>query len=141
MLRRERQSEKVRAFVNHLRARGYDRDIILPLVRAAVSKARQIARGEAEAPQPAPDPGERRTFLHLPYHPDSPSSRLVQRAWKARVSQSKFGRLSKEILNRCNYPINIERLTVAYHQSHNLGNLLSYPNLSKRNGSAVSSLI
>ena len=72
--------KKVRAFVNHLQARGYARELIIPPGMDAVAKAKQIATGSANEPTPAPDPETKRTFLHLPYHPDSPSSRLVQRA-------------------------------------------------------------
>ena len=135
------RKKRVRAFFNHLQVRGYTKEAILPILHVAITRARAIASaaGAGTAPESEPDPNTdaTRVFLHLPYHPDCPQSRDVQRAWKQRVSHPKQMRRMKNITNHMNIPIGIERLTVAYHRSHNLGNLLSYCDMKKRNGPAV----
>ena len=134
------QEQRIRRFVLHLRARGHHMEQILPLVNAAIAKVRYKASQSTDVTAPDAD-AERRIFFHLPYHPDNPRSSVVQREWKSRVSRPPFCRKFRDIRNHKGVPIGIERLTVAYHRSHNLGNLLSYRDLRKRNGPSVSSII
>ena len=135
------RQRRARAFVNHLRARGYDRDVILPLAQAAITKQRALADGSTTRTQTDPEESKKRIFLHLPYHPDNPPSRQVQREWKRRVSQPKFGPKLKDFRTHHDAKMMTERLVIAYHRSHNLGNLLSYRDISKRSGPTVSSFI
>ena len=134
------QHKRIKLFVRHLRARGYHREDIFPVVRAALEKIK--------TPPPTPvdenddeEEEEKRVFLHLPFHPDNPPSRSVQREWKLRVSRPPFSRRLRSLKNHAGKPLNLDRLTVAYHRSHNLGNLLSYRDLERRSGPTVSSLI
>ena len=151
------QQKRLSRFVLYLRARGHHQETIVPMVNAAVAKtvsvlAKQRSATDTaadvtpqspprEAPDPDPKQDEQRLFLHLPFHPDNPPSRCVQRAWKRHVSRPPFSRKFREIRNHKGVPLGFDRLTVAYHRSHNLGNLLSYRDLQKRNGPSVSSLI
>lgn len=125
-------------FLDHLRARGYHREAIMPIVRTAVARAKS-------PPPPVEttttNPNIDRVFLHLPFHPESPPSRVVQRAWKQHVSRPIWRRKLRDVKNHVGRKVGVDRLTVAYHRDLNLGNLLSYRDLSKRKGPTVSSII
>ena len=112
---------------------------ILPLIQVAMerAKATAIATEAGNTPDAVSESTKNRVFLHLPYHPDCPPSQAVQQAWKQRMSNSKHLPRSKNIKNHVGILINIEQITVTYHQSHNLDNLRLYCNLKKRNGPAV----
>ena len=133
------QVRRIRQFVIHMRARGHHTDAILPVVRAAYLKHATPTPDPPPKPQDTPPPP--RLFLHLPYHPDNPSSASVQRAWKGKVGRPPFARHLRDIRNKHGKPIGVDRMIVAYHRSHNLGNLLTYRDLTKRNGPSASSLI
>ena len=136
------QSKRIHEFVRHLRARGYHRDQIMPVVRSALDKIHApppTETGIIDLSSAKDD--EKRVFFHIPYHPDNPPSSAIQRAWKSKVSRPPFCRRLKTLRNHAGHQINLDRLTVAYHRSHNLGNLLSYRNLERRGGPTVSSLI
>ena len=136
---RDDQLRRIRQFVIHLRARGHHIDTIVPIVRSAYAK--HAAPKQDPPPEPQDTPPPPRIFVHLPFHPDNPPSSSVQRAWKRNVSRPPFARRLRSVKNKHGIPIGVDRMTVAYHRSHNLGNLLSYRDLSKRKGPSVSSLI
>ena len=92
---RDDQLRRIRQFVIHLRARGHHIDDIAPVVRAAYSK--HAAPTPEPPPMPPNAPIQPRVFIHLPYHPDNPSSAYVQRAWKSRVSRPPFARRLRDI--------------------------------------------
>lgn len=131
------QQKRIQQFVRHLRVRGYHSEEILPIVRSALDKIRAPAIEDASENEH----NKNRIFFHVPFHPDNPPSRSIQRAWKTKVGSPPFCRKLRHVKNHLGQPIGIDRLTVAYHRSHNLGNLLSYRNLERRSGPTVSSLI
>jgi len=83
----------------------------------------------------------RRVFLHLPYHPTNPSSKMIQKHWHECIASPKGHPPFHHLTNDQGYDIPIERLTIAWHRPLSLGNLLSYRKLSKRTGLKVSSYI
>ena len=138
---RSDQLKRIRQFVLHMRARGHHEGAILPIVNNAISKmTARLEHQNQPSKQPDDDP-KKRLFFHLTFHPDNPPSTAIQQAWKTKVSKPPFSRRLKDVRNHEGKRIGLERLTVAYHRSHNLGNLLSYRDLRKRNGPSVSSLI
>ena len=111
----------------------------MPIVRTAVARAKSPPPPLSETRDA--NPNVDRVFLHLPFHPESPPSRMVQRAWKQNVSRPIWKRKLRDVKNHVGGKVGVDRLTVAYHRDHNLGNLLSYRDLSKRKGPTVSSIL
>ena len=133
------KQRRIRQFVTHLRARGHQAETILSIVRAACAKHYAPKQDTSQRQQDPTAPP--RIFLHLPFHPNAPSSSNIQRAWKQKVGNSPFVRRLHDVKNKLGKPIGVDRMTVAYHRRHNLGNLLTYRDLSKRNGPPALSLI
>ena len=76
----------------------------------------------------------RRVFLHLPYHPTNPSSKMIQKHWHERVASPKGHPPFHRLTNDQGYDIPIKCLTIAWHRPPSLGNLLSYRKLSNARG-------
>jgi hypothetical protein len=121
------ESERLRLtkeFYQRLLARGYKSTQIRPLFL----KARQNAIQQKEPKQQ--DKGT--VFLHIPYHPNNPSSQQVQSIWKEQMLQPRYRQHLQTLTG-------VNRLVIAYSRPRNLGNLLSARNLNTHDGPPVSS--
>ncbi len=67
---------------------------------------------------------EKRCFLHLPFHPDDPSSRVVQRLFRQHLLSPTAEPPLPELRNHLGHPLETNRLIIAYHRPNNLRNLL-----------------
>ncbi len=83
----------------------------------------------------------RRVFLHLPYHPANPSSKVIQKLWASNMASPHGQTPLHQVPNKQGYDIPIERLTIAWHRLPNLSNLLSYRKLNYCMGLKVSSFL
>jgi hypothetical protein len=84
---------------------------------------------------------DQRIFLHIPYHPQNPSSRYVQRLWRDLVFSPPGEKELTKLTNWEGHHVPIKRLIVAYHRNPNLANLNSYRKLTTRTGLKPSSFI
>jgi hypothetical protein len=66
---------------------------------------------------------EKRCFLHLPYHPDDPSSKVVQRLFRQHLLNPPSEPPLPDLRNLVNCSIGTNRMIVAYHRPNNLRNL------------------
>jgi len=137
-------------FFNRLVDRGYSLSNLIPLFLTAEQKARaqrskmlQRRRSLQSCPpeetemstQVTPPRGDQTNtgvFLHLQYHPANPSANEIQRLWRRVVFTPPGQTPLYQLRNRDGYPININKLTVAYSRAPNLGNLLSCRKLRTR---------
>ena len=83
---------------------------------------------------------EKRCFLHLPYHPDDPPSRSVQRLFRQHLLSPTAEPHLQDLRNHLACPLGTNRLIVAYHRPNNLRNLL-FPRIFQELDSPVSSFI
>ena len=113
------QETAVKTFFGRLVARGYPASRIRPIFYDAIRRASQLRPIHTE-----PDTFEKRVFLHLPYNPqDSPSS-TFQRIFRKTLMQPPGEPPLPTLTNGMGYPIQTNRMIVAYHWPHNLKNLL-----------------
>ena len=137
--------KELKLFFHRLLDRGYQSIQLTPLFQQAMDNAKVYLQrtplDHLRAKSKKETAHRRRVFLHLPYHPANPSSKAIQKLWADRVAnppgQPSFSRLT----NESGYNIPVEQLTIAWHRSPNLGNLLSYRKLHNRTGLKVSSFI
>ena len=138
------QDREIALFYDRLMARGYTSQQIRPLLSTALDRIstptttwdiRRRARKTTRAPT------DRQIFLHLPYHPKSPSAHNIQCVWNTSFFTPAGDRPITQLQNRDGYNIPIQQLTVAYSRHPNLGNLLSYRRLETRTGLKVSSFV
>jgi hypothetical protein len=67
---------------------------------------------------------EKRCFLHLPFRPDDPSSRVIQRLFRQHLLSPPAEPPLPELRNHLGHPLETNRLIIAYHRPNNLRNLL-----------------
>jgi hypothetical protein len=80
-------------------------------------------------------------FLHLPYHPLDPSSRVIQKLFREHMlcAGNPYRNIPlPDIRNHRNKKIGVDRLIIAYHRPLNLGNLLCPRKFDRRPGHTVS---
>ena len=133
------RSSKVLAFFGHLQRRGYEHSKLRPIFKNAIQKHLR--------PKPTPHTGQRNMnaeksiFFHIPWHPQNPASFEIQKLWKMTVSEPSNLRPLSEVLNQHGYKTGLSRLIVAYSRALNLGNLLSYRDMSKTDGPPTSAFM
>ena len=112
-----------RAIVN---AKGYLRQT--PSLRERLARQR-----EREA--------TRRVYLHLPYHPANPPSKILQQLWQNTIFSPPGEKRLNQLVNHKGAPIPVDRMIIAYSRAPNLGNMLSYRKICNRSGPKVSSYL
>ena len=90
-------------------------------------------------PTPTLHDPRRTLFFKIQYHPQDPPSNTIQQHWR-NIVYTPPGRLSLNQLNCNNSHLDIDRMIVCYKRPPNIGNLLSYRDLTK-NGPPVSSFL
>ena len=131
-------------FYKSLLARGYKNDATLPLLERGIKNATKFmaATDEQRRRQKASREGaSNRVFLHLKYHPCDPPSPILQELWRRCVLHPPGKPHLTCLQNQFGERITTSRLIVAYGRHRNIGNLLSYRNISKRPGPKVSSYL
>ena len=132
-------------FFHRLCDRGHERLDLIPLFEKAVTNAESyLQRSDediAQRKQAKKSNGDSRVFLHLPYHPENPSSSTLQKWFRDYISHPPGETPLEDLTNSSNHKIQIKDMTVCYHRHLNLGNVLSYRKLDKRQGPKVSDLL
>ena len=136
---------ELKLFFHCLLDRGYQSIQLTPLFQQAMDNAKvylqHTALDHLRAKSKKETAHRRRVFLHLPYHPANPSSKVIQKLWAERVAKPPNQPPFNCLTNESGYNIPVEQLTIAWHRPPNLGNLLSYRKLNNRTGLKVSSFI
>ena len=138
-------ADRLCTFFRRLRACNYSSQALLPLFNKAIDNAKTyIATNDttrALRKRKLELAAKRRVFLHLPFHPNDPSSQEVQRLWRDFVSHPPGEAPLSTVPNDQGYPIPIDKLTIAYHRAPNFGNLFSVRKIQKQPGPRVSSFL
>ena len=132
-------------FYTRLLARGYTPTKLLPLFTKGINNAiSYLSRSQKQRDvlkKAKIGKLDERIFLHLPYHPQNPSSSFVQNLWQTLISSPPGQEELNRLMNWEGHHVPIKRLIVAYHRNPNLANLTSYRKLSLRTGLKPSTFI
>ena len=125
--------------------RGHQAQGLVPLFSQAITNAkRYLAQDPAfrvRKKQEKLEDSRRRVFLHLPYHPQNPSSQEIQDLWCCYVAAPALKTPLNRIENYNGYRIPIDQLVIAYSRPPNLSNMFSYRKVCKLSGPKVSSYL
>jgi len=143
--RRSDIDDELCKFFSHMLDRGYQSDDLIPLFDKAIANAtaylnRSPAQREYLKTRKAEE-SKHRVFLHLPFHPNDPSSKQLQKVWRETMASPPGQIPLDRIKTRFGDLMPVSRMTVSYRRSLNLGNLLSYRKICSRSGPKVSSFI
>jgi hypothetical protein len=128
---------RTQTFLRRLLARGYKIDDLRPLFHRAIERAKAYT-GPGTAPTIAKDGHS--VILHLPFHPNDPTSREIQQTWRQCVAEPQYKMPLWDMRNpKTRGKCNIRRMIIAYHRPMNLGNILSHRKLDDLPGPPVSS--
>ena len=147
----EDTTANLRKFYRRLCACGHSEKTLTDLFNLGLKNAEEyMAMSPLQRQQLKDEKREaskRRVYLKIPFHPSDPQRRLLQKMWRNLVSNPPGG-LPLNQLNTFNLSgdgekakVPIDQLIIAYQRAPNLGNLLSYCNIAKRKGLAVSSYL
>ena len=137
--------ERIRVFFRRLRRSGHCPETLLPLFVKAVANAKKYIstsdeeRAATKAAQA--ESSKRRVFLHLPYHPNDPPARIIQRLWRQHMMLPPGEPPLNRVTNDKGARIPIDQLTVAYSRAPNLGNVFSVRKFQNIPGPNASSFI
>ena len=84
---------------------------------------------------------DKRIFLHIPYHPQNPSSGLIQQLRRDLIYLPPGKNTLNQLKNHFGHRVPVKSSIVAYRCDLNLANLNSYCKLSSCTGLKVSSFI
>ena len=120
--------EKTSTFRQRLIDRGYNSDIIDPIIADAHKKAiaylRKHNRSDHQTSPPPLNPPNQ-VFFHLQYHPQDPKPHEIQRIWNEQVAHPPHKVPLHKIQNLQHQEIPINKLTIAYSRPMNLRNQFS----------------
>ncbi len=137
--------KEVKLYFHCLLDRGYQPQNITPLFQQAIDNATAYLTCLAlkwlcTKSRKATD-GCRQIFLHLPYHPANPPSKVIQRLWHNLVGTPPANLPLNKLTNWQGYDVPINRLSIAWYCPSNLANLLSYRKLEHCMGLKLSSFL
>jgi hypothetical protein len=107
----------LRALFLRLCNRGYSSETLRTLFVAALDHLDRPAFDEKWYEH------EKRCFFHLPYHPDDPSSKDIQRLFRQHLLEPNAEPRLPDLRNFMNCSIETNRMIIAYHRPNNLRNL------------------
>jgi hypothetical protein len=138
-------NSELAAFHHRLLDHGYKATNIIPLLIKGIDNANHyLSLTEAqreEAKKARMGHAYEKVFFHLPFHPQNPSSGVIQHLWRDLILSPPGEESLNSLKNWSNYPVPVKKLTVAYHRNPNLANLLSYRNLAQCTGLKASSFL
>jgi hypothetical protein len=126
----------VKKFYQRLLARGYHDAWLRPIFGQALR-----ALEDPTPPTTPPLDQPRPFYLHVHYHPADPPSSAIQRLFRSTVHSPPGEPPLPALRNLHNIPLNVDRLTVAYHRPPNLANLLAPRKIRTHPGAPVSAFL
>ncbi len=132
-------------FYKRLLNRGYLTPKLIPLFEKGITNAisymslspqQQELRAKIKVGKP-----DERIFFYIPYHPQNPSSGIIQHLWQDLLHLPPGKECLNQLRNWEGHWVPIKCLIVAYHCNPNLANLNSYCKLSSRTGPKTSAFM
>jgi len=137
---------KLEVFFDILLDRDHQHKTLLSIFLKAIKNVKAYSlRSDKDAvaiKEAKQEAAERSVYMHVPFHPNNPSSSTIQSIWRMYVA-APIGELPLNMMqNNAGAEICVDQLTIAFHRAPNLGNLLSYyRRIAHQTGSNVSSSI
>ena len=132
-------------FHTRLLNRGYATNKLIPFfekgINNAISYLSQTQEQRDAIKKAKVGKSDERIFLHIPYHPQNPSSGFVQNIWRNLVLSPPGKENLNQLTNWENHHVPIKRLIITYQCNPNLANLNSYRKLSLHTGLKPSTFI
>ena len=117
-------------FLDRMTARGHSRDSLLPILDQSIQRFSSHTLSVPNLTEAVGEP-TRPVFLHIKYHPSSPSSRKLQEQFCSHLRQPPGETPLPVLTNLMRVPIGINRMIVAYHRPKNLGDILTPRKISE----------
>ncbi len=111
-------AQSLRLLFLRLCNRGYDQATLRPLFEMAIKKAHTKKTATIDFND------EKRCYLHLSYHPQDPSSTVIQQTFRNTLLRPSGKPSLPELRSFRGYPLETDPMVIAYHRPHNLKNLL-----------------
>ena len=119
-------------FHTRLLNRGYATNKLIPFfekgINNAISYLSQTQEQRDAIKKAKVGKSDERIFLHIPYHPQNPSSGFVQNIWRNTVLSPPGKENLNQLTNWEGHHVPIKRLIIAYHRNPDLAKLNSYQN-------------
>ena len=135
--------DDTKRFYHRFCQRGHTSESIKPLFLAGIKNARKfLATSQQERDAIKLQKGEaasRTLYLHIEYHPQNPPSHEIQQLFANTVLHPPGKRPFNQIDVYGREKVPVDAMTIAYHRAHNIGDILSYRDVSKKFGPPVSS--
>ena len=126
-------------FIQRLQARGYDTNELSPFLLAAETNAEEYARRFFSGKDSkSKSKSNRNVYFHVTFHPSHPNKETKE-AWRSIVATLLEEALLNNLHTEVGFRIPVDRFVMCYHKAHNLGSLLSYRKIDKRQGLKLSS--
>jgi hypothetical protein len=116
--------------------RGYNNSMLKRIIKNTVYTLRTTQKSTKE-----PINMKSTILLHLTYNPSDPKPNKIQEVFEAEVSHPHLLTKLSDLKNHKNDATSVNRLLIAYHRPHNIGNLLSPRLLKPDCGPLVSSYL
>ena len=128
-----------RLFIERLQSRGYDTNELSPLLLSAEANAEEYACKFFSGKDSKSGPkANRNVYFHITFHPSHPNKEIKE-AWRSIVAAPPDEEPLNNLKTEVGFRIPVDRFVMCYHKAHNLGNLLSYRKIDKRQGPKLSS--
>ena len=120
-------------------------DELKPLFLKAIENAREYIsrtpREHARIQSRKHEEAKRRLYFHLEYHPDHTPAKNIQQIFTETMLQPAGEEKLNEIESTGGFNVPIDALVIANHRARNLGDILSYRDISKRDGPPASTYL
>ena len=132
-------AKESKLFIQRLQERGYNTKELTPLLLAAETHTESYAlkffSGKESESKPKPN---HNMYFHLTFHPSHPNQEIKE-AWRSIVATPENEPPLNTLKTEVGFKIPVNRFVMCYQKAQNLGNLLSYRKIDKRQGPKVSS--
>ena len=129
------QIKSLRRLFLRLCNRGHDPPSLQPIFELAIKKEHKKTLAITDSDD------KKRCFLHLTYHPQDPSSTIIQLIFRNTMLHPAGEPSLPQLHSFKGYPLETNRMVIAYHRQHNLKNLLFPRTLKEPENKPVSSFI
>ena len=138
-------ASNVKRFYRRMLARGHHHDDLQPLFLKAIQNARDFlatspAQREAIKAQKAEE-AQRRLYLHVEYHPRNPTPESIQQLFQTATVLKPPGQKNANEIPCMGAMMPLDSLVIAQHRAPNLGERLSYRDISRKHAPPASSFL
>ena len=134
--------DSVKCFHRFLK-RGHNCDILNPPFLKAITNVRKFLntsnKERAASKLLQAEAAQRRPYLHIEFHPQNPPPHQIQKMFNETMLNPPGKKKLNELDAGLEELLPINAMIIANHRAKNLGDMLSYRDISNRNGPPASS--